>query len=174
MALKASTAQADPETVIDDPKTPRGITEEGKSLLIALDKKHNLTPTDVVEAAKDPKSPIHHHFCWDDTEAAHRYRIQQARSLIVSVRTIITTVDGGTVVPVFVRDTTREPSEQGYTSIAGIKPKSKQARSLLLYEVGRALSILQRATSIADQLGENGELSKLVKAAERYKRHLEK
>lgn len=42
-------------------------------------------PTDVLDAAADPASPLHHHFEWDDTEAAHRFRLHQASTLIRSV-----------------------------------------------------------------------------------------
>ena len=37
---------------------------------------------DVIEAAKDKSCVLHHHFEWDDTEAAKAYRKEQARSLI--------------------------------------------------------------------------------------------
>jgi hypothetical protein len=44
-----------------------------------------LRPEDVVKAAKPKNSPLHNKFCWDDSEAAHQYRLWQARELIVSV-----------------------------------------------------------------------------------------
>ena len=39
-------------------------------------------PADVVKAAEQKSSPLHKHFEWDDTEAGHQWRLQQARSLI--------------------------------------------------------------------------------------------
>lgn len=39
----------------------------------------------VVEAASDPESPLHRYFTWDDNEAAHQYRLVQARHLIARV-----------------------------------------------------------------------------------------
>ncbi len=42
-------------------------------------------PEAVVEAARDEASPLHPYFEWDDTEAAHQYRLVQARKLIVRV-----------------------------------------------------------------------------------------
>jgi hypothetical protein len=41
-----------------------------------------LDATHVLELAKPKNSPIHKYFCWDDTEAAKRYRLYQARNLI--------------------------------------------------------------------------------------------
>ena len=44
-----------------------------------------LTAEAVVEAAKDPESPLHHQFEWDDSAAAHAHRLNQARQLIRTV-----------------------------------------------------------------------------------------
>jgi len=41
-----------------------------------------LSPAAVVEAARPNNSPIHDQFVWDDTEAAKRYRLQQASELL--------------------------------------------------------------------------------------------
>ena len=46
---------------------------------------HSFTPEDVVSLAKDPKSPLHPCFEWDDTIAAKKWRIHQARNLILSI-----------------------------------------------------------------------------------------
>jgi len=48
-----------------------------------------LTPEAVVSAAKDEDSPLHSYFTWDDTEAAHRWRLEQARKLIRLSVTIV-------------------------------------------------------------------------------------
>ena len=61
-----------------------------------------LRPQAVIEAARDEASPLHGAFCWDDTEAARRYRIIQAQYLIRSFR-IVKEQDGKKFdVPVFV------------------------------------------------------------------------
>jgi hypothetical protein len=39
----------------------------------------------VVDVAKSPKSPLHACFEWDDTKAAHKYRLVQARTIIRSI-----------------------------------------------------------------------------------------
>lgn len=41
-----------------------------------------LTPERVVDAARSPKSALHNHFEWDDSIAAQRYRIEQAREIL--------------------------------------------------------------------------------------------
>lgn len=44
-----------------------------------------LTPSVVVDEARNPESPLHHRFVWDDSEAAEAYRRVQAAHLIRSV-----------------------------------------------------------------------------------------
>lgn len=52
------------------------------ALVDVRDRHGTLTPEVVVKEASDPSSPLHGSFEWDDTEAAHQWRIQQARVLI--------------------------------------------------------------------------------------------
>jgi len=44
-----------------------------------------LKPEIIVKEAEQEESPLHPYFCWDDSEAAHAYRIWQARQLIAVV-----------------------------------------------------------------------------------------
>lgn len=59
-----------------------------------------LHPKDVVSEAKRKQSPLHHHFDWDDTSAAKKYRLTQARELIrsIEVRIVDHTPNGPTKV----------------------------------------------------------------------------
>lgn len=43
-------------------------------------------PSAVVDAARDPGSALHQFFTWDDTAAAEKYRLDEARQLITSVK----------------------------------------------------------------------------------------
>lgn len=45
-----------------------------------------LTPAQVLREAESDESPLHAVFEWDDTIAAHRYRLEQAGDLIRSVK----------------------------------------------------------------------------------------
>lgn len=51
-----------------------------------------LTPAAIVYAAADEAHPLHNRFQWDDTVAAHKYRLGQARQLVRTVR--VQFVDG--------------------------------------------------------------------------------
>ena len=61
-----------------------------------------LRPQAVVDAARPEDSPLHGAFCWDDTEAARLYRLDQAQRLIRRF-TIEIEQDGESIdVPVFI------------------------------------------------------------------------
>ena len=61
-----------------------------------------LRPQAVVDAARPEDSPLHGAFCWDDTEAARLYRLDQAQRLIRRF-TIEIESDGETVdIPAFI------------------------------------------------------------------------
>jgi hypothetical protein len=45
-----------------------------------------LSPATVLEHARDPKSPLHGEFEWDDSKAGEAFRLVQASALIRSVR----------------------------------------------------------------------------------------
>ena len=47
------------------------------------------TADDVVAAAKGRSSPLHPYFVWDDTEAARKYRLEQARYYLRCVEIVI-------------------------------------------------------------------------------------
>jgi hypothetical protein len=54
-----------------------------------------LTTEMVVEAAKDPVSPLHGFFTWDLAEAAAKQWLNEARRLIQSVRYVVVSQDTG-------------------------------------------------------------------------------
>lgn len=47
-----------------------------------------VTPELIVEMSRDPDSPTHGEFEWDDTVAAEKYRTEQARLLIAHIRVV--------------------------------------------------------------------------------------
>ena len=49
---------------------------------IRLDHGGVLRAADVVEFARNPRTALHARFTWDDSRAAHEYRLSQARELI--------------------------------------------------------------------------------------------
>ena len=55
---------------------------DAKKVYTALQKLPDVTAEGFVDAAASPKHPAHKLFEWDDTTAAHQYRLEQARGII--------------------------------------------------------------------------------------------
>lgn len=45
----------------------------------------NITPEEIVAKAYNPHSELHKCFEWDDTKAAHKYRLTQARTIMCNL-----------------------------------------------------------------------------------------
>lgn len=82
-----------------------------------------VTPEEVVKEARDPDSPLHPYFEWDDTEAAKEYRLWQARSLINHLIVVIKTPEGDIDTKGWhsVRITMGDESGRGYASMATVQ-----------------------------------------------------
>lgn len=57
--------------------------------LARIEKKHGaIKPADVVTESRPEEAPLHPHFTWDDSVAAEKWREDEARAIIRSVRVI--------------------------------------------------------------------------------------
>ena len=129
-----------------------------------------LTAAETLEAARDPNSPIHCEFEWNDALASEKFRLGQARELIRSVK-IETWFNRGevktisvqqlsteemaefrkkTALPVFVRDPELAPDVQGYIMTEVAASHEQTARAVIRAEISRVMSCLQRAQAFAD------------------------
>jgi len=120
-----------------------------------------LTTEVVLKDASDPSSPLHEHFDWDDKEAAHKWRTEQARRLIRSVRLVIHETETKVRSVAYVRDPSKDQSEGGYVSTATLRTDKERARDALVYELQRAESALARAYDVSFALGLNHEVEAL-------------
>lgn len=91
-----------------------------------------LKPERVVEAARPASSPLHASFTWDDGEAAHQYRLFQARQLIRTTISVVNINGDMRPVRVFVSLTPdREETEGGYREITRVVRDSTMRKQLL-------------------------------------------
>lgn len=120
-----------------------------------------LTPTAVLDDARSPNSPLHDYFEWNDDVAAEKYRLDQARRLIRSVRVEIEVDDVVVNVVRYVHDPDADDGEQGYVEAASLRSDEDRAREALAYEFGRVQSALQRAREVSAALGLQGEVRDL-------------
>lgn len=118
-----------------------------------------LTPDAVVEAAASKSSVLHGEFEWDARKAAHAYRVEQARSLIRSVRVVITTERTTISTVGYVRDPDLEAEDQGYVSTASLIGDKERARRALDAEFARAAAAMRRAQELAVAFDLAGQVS---------------
>ena len=117
-----------------------------------------LTPDAVVKDAKSVSSPLHTHFEWDDDVAANKFRLDQARRLIRSVRVDVE-IDEIVVSTVrYVHDPEAGDGEQGYVEAASLRGDVDLAREALANELARVKAALDRARSVAVALGLEGDV----------------
>ena len=91
-----------------------------------------LRAVDVVEAARPDTSPLHQQFDWEDSEAAHKWRMHQARNLIRVTVEYIGTGDQKTSTRVFVSLTTDRQEDGGcYRATAAVMSDAGYRRQLL-------------------------------------------
>ena len=131
-----------------------------------------VTPEMVVDDARNPDSPLHAYFEWDVNLAAARHWLDQARTLIRSVK-IVTREDKKTVVSVgFVRDPTMESTEQGYISVRKVRSDEEMARDVLLDEFRRAAAALDRARKLAAVFKMDAEVGEFIDRLNLMREHV--
>lgn len=169
MALRESPTVAHAD---DEQDLAVSVSEAARNAVVALEKKGRLTPRAVVEAARDPNSPMHACFEWDDSVAGDKWRIEQARRLIRTVRIVYE--EEVIVFPRrYVPDPATEADEPGYVSVAQVRKEPKNAAALLRYEFTRAAAHCRRALAIADVVGVSDETAKIVESIEKLLRKFE-
>jgi hypothetical protein len=152
---------------------------------LAAENGGRLTASQTVDAARDPSSPIHDEFIWDDSVAAAKYRLIRARALIRSIK-VTTTFNRGEVrtisvtqvsqeevakarlkntVSVFVRDPDKPYNQQGYTSVHNLVNEEDSARAVMRAEISRVMSCLQRAQAFADFFDMASEVQEIASRA---------
>lgn len=114
-----------------------------------------LTPDAIVEHARNPASSLHNRFDWDDSSAAQKYRLQQARGLI---RSITVTVVRQPSEPKTIRiQTTRAyqslPSQRGskgYEKVTQIMPNNNKRNELLATVLKEMISYRNRYADLSE------------------------
>lgn len=129
---------------------------EWQQELKRIAKKHGgvINPLDVVAAARNPKSPLHPKFTWDDSEAASQYRIWQARQLIRVVVTIIPRTE--TTERVWV-SLTSDRGNGGYRALVDVL-SDDEMRAQLLTEAKAEFAVFRA------KFGRLAELAKVFQA----------
>lgn len=105
--------------------------------LIRINSGGVLQAEDVVEYAKDPDTALHQEFEWDDNEAAHQFRLEQARRVIRLSITVVRNVDSERPVPMYVSLVPdRVKSGGGYRPFVDVMSDEEQRLQLLKQALG--------------------------------------
>lgn len=148
------------------------MTPEVEKALAEIAASGELIPDRVVEAARDPASALHAYFTWDNDEAAKRWRAEQARALIRSVKIEVIVEERAIVVPRYVHDP--DAPSGGYVATASIAPASDKAVRVMHDELQRVLGALERARAVAATLGLSDVVERTIAAARAAQEELKK
>jgi hypothetical protein len=131
------------------------------------------TADQVVDAAKDPSSPLHEYFEWSDDVAAHRYRLSQARALVQQCKIEAKVAKRKVAIRQYVRDPEVDSTVQGYVAITAVRKEQDLALEVVTREFMAIGSALKRARRLASYFGLEGELDEIEVAVGAAKSRLE-
>lgn len=97
----------------------------------------HLEPEDVLNAARAHNSLLHTHFEWNDSIAAEKYRLQQARQLLKLIVLPPETPEAKPI-PFYVHET----EGGGYVSILEVMSDEQRANNYASVTLSRAIDIL--------------------------------
>lgn len=147
--------------------------EDVENALRDLEHDGRLMPADVVEAARDTDSPLHSSFEWDDTEAAQKYRLNQARSLIRTVKLMVTVREVPVSVPYYVRDPEADAKQAGYRTVISLRSEEDVARAAIIDAMKRVSNAVRHAKELAAVLGVVADLEAIDGLARGVARNVE-
>lgn len=125
-----------------------------------------LTPSAVVEAARDEDHPLHDQFEWDDGRAAQAHRLQQARALIRSVQVVVTHEARSVSVVRYVRHPDRPKHAQGYAAFEELLHDADGRQAVLAEEFRRAHAAMKRARDLAAAFDLAAEVDAIIEQME--------
>jgi hypothetical protein len=110
-----------------------------------------LNPQDVVETARNPDNILHDQFCWDDTKAAHEYRLHQARRIIRVVTEVVESTKSE--VRAYVSLESYRKADGGYLPMQTVMANEKLT-SLLLEQARKDMRIFESKYSHLKEVAE--------------------
>lgn len=114
------------------------------TIIKKLNANGELTASGILEEAKKKTSPLHNLFEWDDSAAAHEYRLIQARKIIRSANVRIEDA-GDKIVHVPVEKSEKKSGKEGKYKKVEVVVKNVSDFELALKEVFKRLNAAKRA-----------------------------
>ena len=107
------------------------------------------TPQQILEKARDSNTELHKCFTWDDTEAAEKWRISEARAVVRNLKIIEQNPDKQSD-PTTIRVFYKTDNESGYKPTKLILKKPDEYKSLVERCRSELLAIKQKFNSISE------------------------
>ena len=150
-------------------KTTTKISQKVIKEILEVKEKNGLTAEAIIEQAKKKNNPLHDFFDWDDTKAAHKWRLQQARVLINEVKVVVENKEYYAFENVSIE--IEADSEEGTTK------KEYFTRSEILNDKEKRAQIVNRAYNYLlywkEQYQTYTEFEPIVKSIEKVKKSME-
>ena len=107
------------------------------------------TPQQILEKARDSNTELHKCFTWDDTEAAEKWRISEARAIVRNLKIIEQKSDKQSE-PTTIRVFYKTDNESGYKPTKLILKKPDEYKALVERCRSELLAIKQKFNSISE------------------------
>jgi hypothetical protein len=151
----------------DDTRTGAAVKEPTRkeiiraAILATCDERGETTPDRVFAAAKDPSSPLHDEFIWDGETAVRELGLETAARLIRLIKVEIVVDSVKIAAPYYVSDP-RDNEERNYVRLQDVKRSDDMAKAVMLDELSRIESALNRARAISGFLEMTNEFETML------------
>lgn len=113
-----------------------------------------LQPSAVVAAATPEGSVLHPHFDWEESTAAQKWRLHQARNLIRVTVTLVQSRNPETASRAFVSLRSERDSETGGYRVLSSVLRNQDLRAELLRDARAEMEVFQRKYQMLEELSE--------------------
>lgn len=137
-----------------------------RSELRKMAERDELSPENVVKAARSPNCVFHDYFEWDNSKAAHQHRLYQARKFISQFEITLIVNRTEVCVQEFVENHSKKPTRQGYIPIQKLQTKAEMARDFMLHELKIAKTYVDKTFAYAKVLGLHKDIKSLSERLE--------
>jgi hypothetical protein len=140
-----------------------------KEELAQIYNEHNglVPPEAVVEFARDENTALHAEFEWDDTEAAHQFRLEQARKIIRLNIDVVETPNGNVRVPVYVSLVSDRRSGSGYRALSDVMSNAEMRTQLLQQAIDELQRVRRKYESLRELTPVFTALDRVARCASR-------
>jgi len=140
-----------------------------KDELTQIFNEHNgrVPPEAVIEFARDENTALHAEFEWDDTEAAHQFRLDQARKIIRLNIDVIETPNGNVRMPVYVSLVSDRRGGGGYRALTDVMSNAEMRAQLLQQAIDELQRVRRKYESLRELTPVFAALDRVARNADR-------